>query len=80
MKNLTKKEGLTLKEHKVKQEKKITFYYIERLLNIDEIADYRIRKGLKIKDKNEMRKYYIKTEIYKNLVDWNKKPNIKKHY
>ena len=40
--------------------------------------DYRIRKGLKIKDTNEIRKDYIKTEIYKDLIDWNKKPNVKK--
>ena len=50
-----------IKEHKVKQEKLITAYYIERLLNIDEIVDYRIRKGLKIKDTNE-----IKKGLYKN--------------
>jgi len=77
----SEKEGLTeeqIIEHNAKTEKKITDYYMERLLNIDEIVDYKIRKGAKIKDTNEIRKNYIKTEKYKDLVDWNIIPNVKK--
>ncbi len=83
MKRLKKSEkvGLTeeqITEHNAKTENLIIAYKIDRLMNIDEIIDYKIRKGAKIQDTNEIRKDYIKTEKYKDLVDWTKEPKKKK--
>ena len=48
------------------------YYYIERINNIDEILNYRIRKGYNLKDNNNIRKDFKVTEDFKHLVDWNK--------
>ena len=70
---MTKKQkvGLTEKEIKEHDEKigKTRAYRLEQLMNIDEIIDYKIRKGFILEDTNKIRKYE-KTEIYKDLIDW----------
>ena len=75
------KKTMTIEEIEVydkKREKRIQIYKLERIYNIDEIIDYKIRKGYNLKDEKQIRKDYIKTEIFKDLVDWTKEPRNKK--
>ena len=73
IKKLKKKDkiGLTEKEIKAHNDKSglSMAYKLERLMNIDEIIDYKIRKGFILEDTNKIRKY-DKTEIYKDLIYW----------
>ena len=72
---LTKKDKISLTKEQIKEHNAnsglTTAYKIERLMNIDEIIDYKIRKGFILKDIQKIRKYG-KTEFYKDLIDWNK--------
>lgn len=77
------KKTMTIEEIEVynkKREKRIQIYKLERIYNIDEIIDYKIRKGYNLKDEKQIRKDYIKTEIFKDLVDLTKEPRNKKNY
>ena len=73
IKKLTKTDKITLSEEQINTYNKTigvtTAYEIERLMNIDEIVDYKIRKGFILEYGDKIRKYK-KTEIYKNLIDW----------
>jgi hypothetical protein len=65
-KNMTEKE---IKEYEIKQKQRLRIHKLERLYNIDEIIDYKIRKKYKLIDLKNIRKNYEKTEIFKDLID-----------
>ena len=73
IKKLKKKDKIGLTEEQIKEHNDksclTVAYKLERLMNIDEIIEYKIRKGFILEDTNKIRKYE-KTEIYKDLIDW----------
>lgn len=71
VKKLKKKDKIGLTEEQIKEHKNgLTMAYeIERLMNIYEIVDYKIRKGFILEDTNKIRNYE-KTEKYKDLINW----------
>jgi hypothetical protein len=71
---------LTYERVRVKGQKdKIGAYKLEQLNNINEILEYKIRKGYHLWDEKKIRKTST-TDIYKDLVDWTIKPKNTNHF
>jgi hypothetical protein len=67
--------SIKIKSHLIKKkEKRDTYgYKLIRLNDIDEIINYKLRKGYKLVDNDNIRHNYKITETYKHLIDWDKK-------
>lgn len=61
------------------QKERIGIYKLVHLNNINEVLEYKIRKGFRLCDEKKIRKTST-TEIYKDLVDWTKKPVIQNKF
>jgi hypothetical protein len=66
MENMTKEQ---IKHYEEKQKKQLRIYKLERLYNIDEIIDYKIKNKYKLIDEKNIRKNYEKTTIFKDLIN-----------
>lgn len=67
--------GLSIKSKQTERQEgeknKSSIYFLNIKEGLDEILDYKIRKGYKIKDRNELRQYKPQTvKIFNHLVDW----------
>ena len=67
--------SINIKPHRIrtKEQTRIYKYKLIRLNDIDEIINYKLRKGYKLVDNDNIRHNYKITETYKQLIDWNKK-------
>jgi len=67
--------SINIKPHRIrtKEQTLIYKYKLIRLNDIDEIINYKLRKGYKLVDNDNIRHNYKITETYKHLIDWNKK-------